>query len=56
MIVSKHEFSLSNGLTISQYKVYEDAYKTDDDDFNRDFSIKCSNEEDVKVVLTVQYR
>ena len=55
MIVCRHELSLSDGITISQYKIYEDAYKTDDEDFNKDFSIKCSNEQDAKLALSSYY-
>ena len=56
IVVCRHGLALSDAVTATQFKTYENAYKADSEAFYNAFSVRCTSEQDAALALTPDYR
>ena len=56
IVVCRHGLALSDAVTATQFKTYENAYKADSEAFYNAFSVRCKSEQDAALALTPDYR
>ncbi len=55
IVVCRHEFKLNGAVSVTQYTEYQDAVKTGKEIFDRLFSVKAEDAQDVPCVLSDDY-
>lgn len=55
IVVCRHNLALSDSVTATQFKTYENAYKADSEVFYDTFSVRCTSEQDAALAFTPGY-
>ena len=55
IVVCRHNLALSDSVTATQFKTYENAYKADSEAFYDTFSVRCTSEQDAALAFTPDY-
>ena len=55
MVVCRHALPISDAVTVTHFKTYEDGYMTGNEAFDHVYSVRCGQKQDADIVLTPEY-